>query len=1349
MDADRDAMWTAYKSAASREEFRRQFDAMPVAKEIKRQLWFAKFPEAAAAPKPIAVDPPKPAPAPKQAVRPISDVPKPQAKAAEEPGIIDRALGVVKETGRRVFDWAAQGNVTGAAAERAATPLHTPTEEELGQITKENAKAADIAAKPVVPLSRLAPSKPKGAVQNAVAGALRRAEQYTTPPVIAGGVAAATLLPVLPAAVGTTAMLAGGASAVGGAGVSWYEAAKRLSGGDRDGAAQLVGEGATDALIGALMLRASKSGATKAFEYLRSKFPKTKPQPAPTPVSTPEGQSILDAVIAQMEQGAAEAPKPVGGGGTPSQGGGKATKVSSQQPIETGSVPQATPEVGPAAQPTASPKPAVEVFQEPPRPPADILSAAVDATGSPLDAAVRVTPEPPLPRIVEPAPSPSLTDAMVIQALADNDMEDTPENRQSIQQAMEASDPADFLSPQSYQRFFGVPEPPVPPRPTNVETIRELIAEGKIAGKQADDILSAIGPQEPPRPISDIAEPPVPPQVGSRTAEADGVRGVPEGDGVPTSAIAQADGSPSPSPEPPAPPSVEADRGAVTKTALAPEAVAQARGIAAIDEDAAQVYAADVDEIGVDPVRFQFKSNTGAGGVTDEYKGVKWNPRIAGVIAVWRDPANGKLFVVNGHHRLDMAKANGVKKINVVEIQAGSAQEARGIGALINIADNKGNAVDAAKVLRDMGYDNSILSEFGIAPKTNLAKYAMALRDLTPEVFNQVTQGEMDIEPAAAIGMMLSDPQHQVSAANLIQRAAASGKRLTTGEIERLVNRARNAPRVVVEDKQIDLFGNDVHEQDLAVDIAILEEYVAKQLAKEKRLFSSVGSGSAAEKLGKAGNTIKAEENAKIAQETAEALEAYNKLSDKAGPVSRVLQDGAIRIARGDNPNKVREDVYEAVRAAIADTFKGRNKADDTGSNPVVADSGSDVQPTGGASVRVEPEAPVSGTAQVAEPPKPPAEPPKPPTGEQPLLGGPELQQEIASFNQSRDAAKLKAQMQAELGSAIYQGDPSAMLERDSPLFGGRPIDDSPEQGSLLGAEPPKPPKDNGSVVEPSADTYREKLFDIGMRIRDSKPVADGEIAALKPADAEAMRRLQYEYRPRPARQPEPVKVVKQKNGVEVVDGKFSSIDDPDDYFYHVTTTDRARSILSSGELKPNASPSMAEGFYRTYSRGKVFFSDRNGVSYWQERIESHLADQYDRPPKLTVLRFRKSAVKSPVKDDLGAKDSNAPSYYVAEPISLALTEPPKPPEPPKPKAAKPKADPTPEEELKQVRADIEKWKSKSYQTSDRVVYTKSTQDVGNVTAINEGRRRKKIAELEAKAKELEAKLAEPPKPPR
>src|SRR5262249_44555153 len=97
----------------------------------------------------------------------------------------------------------------------------------------------------------------------------------------------------------------------------------------------------------------------------------------------------------------------------------------------------------------------------------------------------------------------------------------------------------------------------------------------------------------------------------------------------------------------------------------------------------------NTSSIHVDPERFQFKgghaaargwvgSLTGAGAL---------NPKRGGAIRVGRAPANGRVYVINGHNRLDLARRMGVGKIRTEFIDAKDDREARASGAITNIAE--------------------------------------------------------------------------------------------------------------------------------------------------------------------------------------------------------------------------------------------------------------------------------------------------------------------------------------------------------------------------------------------------------------------------------------------------------------------------------------------------------------------------------------------------------------------------------------------------------------------------------------------------------------------------------------
>jgi hypothetical protein len=91
------------------------------------------------------------------------------------------------------------------------------------------------------------------------------------------------------------------------------------------------------------------------------------------------------------------------------------------------------------------------------------------------------------------------------------------------------------------------------------------------------------------------------------------------------------------------------------------------------------IYTVPTSALKVDPKRFQYKvKDIGEDGVTGELKGVsKWNPELAGSLLVWRDPADGQDYVINGHHRHELASRLKADQVNARYIDAPNAKEAR------------------------------------------------------------------------------------------------------------------------------------------------------------------------------------------------------------------------------------------------------------------------------------------------------------------------------------------------------------------------------------------------------------------------------------------------------------------------------------------------------------------------------------------------------------------------------------------------------------------------------------------------------------------------------------------------
>jgi len=329
-----------------------------------------------------------------------------------------------------------------------------------------------------------------------------------------------------------------------------------------------------------------------------------------------------------------------------------------------------------------------------------------------------------------------------------------------------------------------------------------------------------------------------------------------------------------------------------------------------------------IGSLEVAPREFQYKlglnPETGAHGDLED---VPWNEDLAGIISVWHDPKTEKTYVVNGHNRYDLAKRRGRPDILVKFIDAPDRETARAIGALQNIAEGKGTAVDAAKFFRDTGRDVNDLAKVGITMSEAKANEGIALAKLDARIFEDVATGKIPVGRGVAIGKATDVPSQQEAILKLIQKREAKGRNVTNSVIEELGRMVRGSAEHT--ETQENLFGVQEMTRNLALEKAEVSDFIRRQIGQEKRLFSGVASESTAEKLGAKGNVIKAEENAKIAAEAAQAQELYDRLSTRAGDVDEILNRAADELANGEEPNAVKQRAYEDARKTLAEAIKG------------------------------------------------------------------------------------------------------------------------------------------------------------------------------------------------------------------------------------------------------------------------------------------------------------------------------------------------------------------------------------------------------------------------------------------
>ena len=349
--------------------------------------------------------------------------------------------------------------------------------------------------------------------------------------------------------------------------------------------------------------------------------------------------------------------------------------------------------------------------------------------------------------------------------------------------------------------------------------------------------------------------------------------------------------------------------------------------------DYEKAYQIPLNELNADPVRFQFKQNVNKSGVTDEFKDTEiWDSTAAGTTLVWKDPANGKTYIVNGHHRYEIAgrakfttsglgddvQPGGPSHLNAIYIKAKDAQEARAIGAKMNIQEGRGTPMDAAKFMRDTGLDAAAMKSRGVALKGKLVAEAVVLATLNNRLFNDVAAGKMKQEEAVAIAKHLPDHNLQDQLANFLKKKKDKGKAYDAKIVEGMGKEMADTPTHTTSERT--LFGDIESEDSLFGERNELKAAVRADLSQAVNDFKAGSSDRRAEVLAEHGNILDVEQNRKLAGEHGQSLAIFDKLVNSRGPISDALNEGAKEQAKAKGKkakDAARNNTVAAVQRAV------------------------------------------------------------------------------------------------------------------------------------------------------------------------------------------------------------------------------------------------------------------------------------------------------------------------------------------------------------------------------------------------------------------------------------------------
>ena len=201
-------------------------------------------------------------------------------------------------------------------------------------------------------------------------------------------------------------------------------------------------------------------------------------------------------------------------------------------------------------------------------------------------------------------------------------------------------------------------------------------------------------------------------------------------------------------------------------------------------------------EMAADPARFQYKVKgiDYATGTNEELKEVKrFRPEFAGQLLMWHDPKDGQTYVINGHHRYELATRSGYEgHIPAFLIDAKDEKEARAIGALANIAEGRGASLDAAKFFRESNTSPEKLKEEGISLKGKTADEGVQLAKLSDRAFADMVNGRLSEKRGLAVARHLDD--HELQNDLFHQIALSEQKGMTVRDDDRRRDGSRDGP---------------------------------------------------------------------------------------------------------------------------------------------------------------------------------------------------------------------------------------------------------------------------------------------------------------------------------------------------------------------------------------------------------------------------------------------------------------------------------------------------------------------------------------------------------------------------
>ena len=325
-------------------------------------------------------------------------------------------------------------------------------------------------------------------------------------------------------------------------------------------------------------------------------------------------------------------------------------------------------------------------------------------------------------------------------------------------------------------------------------------------------------------------------------------------------------------------------------------------------------------DIKIDPKRFQFKSAINDQGVTDRFAGVtQWDADAAGTLTLWQDQA-GRFYVADGHHRLELAKR--LNRDGDIRIEGRVYREADGyadtdvrtIAAIVNIRQETGTELDAAKVFRDRP---DFMDGLGLDPRRQHTRTAMGLARLSDDAFLMVINDRVSARYAALVGELA--PDRPALHAQMLD-AMAKADPDNVDEARSMVRDMLSAPSVT--ETTTDLFGSLESENLLLKERAQLRGAVMASLRKDRAVFGRLVDEQTRIE-GEGQNQLDSAANRARRDDSAAALATLDRLANRKGPVADALNQGAQDLRAGGSKREIAGRIRSAIDQALDGADRG------------------------------------------------------------------------------------------------------------------------------------------------------------------------------------------------------------------------------------------------------------------------------------------------------------------------------------------------------------------------------------------------------------------------------------------